>query len=181
MAQLLLSTVQEQFGRLDDAESTATHAVETARRVTEDAPGNYRDESALAMALMQLGGLQSDRGKYFEASETHARAVSILQMLSDLDNPGRLEVDRVRSFLWNSLWKLGKNQEHLEQLDAAAVSYSRAVQIALKSLNENPRDPTRRKQLSIVAHALHDLLLRLGRLELAEEMERLFLDTDTDD
>jgi len=181
MAQLFLSTVQEDLGRVDDAEATTTRAVETARRVTEDAPGDPREESALALALMQLGRVQSNRGKYLEAAETYARAVAVLQMLSDINDPGRLEEGRVRSFLWHSLWKLGKAQEHLEQLDAAAASYARAVQIASNVLHENPSDPANRKQLLIALSDLHDLLLRLGRLEEAEALEKFFLDTDTDD
>lgn len=178
---LLLGSVQEDLGRVDDAEATTTRAVETARRVTEDAPGDPREESALALALMQLGRVQSNRGKYLEAAETYARAVAVLQMLSDINDPGRLEEGRVRSFLWHSLWKLGKAQEHLEQLDAAAASYARAVQIASNVLHENPSDPANRKQLLIALSDLHDLLLRLGRLEEAEALEKFFLDTDTDD
>jgi tetratricopeptide (TPR) repeat protein len=116
---LNLGRVERERAQLAEAQTITIRAVEIARRLTEDDPGDLESEETLACGLHSLGDIQSDRERGDEAATSFSDSVGIFEYLLAAGP------DEHRLLLCDGLLKLAKVLTKLGRPDEAAAALSR--------------------------------------------------------
>ena len=162
-----LNRLTEQF---DVAEGNFRQVVSLATEVASSDPGNSAAEYWLALGHKDLGLVHQQLEQADEAQAWLSKAISALQLLTDMPAAGRVLRRMARPHLSHALRARGEIQEKAGELELAVASYKTAADVARAHADALPTDEDARDDLE------HNLLLQqilLLRLEDWDEADKI--------